>query len=286
MSQSPIEYVDTHFHIWDVKKFVYQWPESDMVIHRSYNPGDLWKDMKVTPIKHAVFVQVFNNEALEETKWVLEETAKHKFIKGIVASLDLTSPKLEEMITSLKPCGLIKGVRHILDVEKEDWITQDDVNNGLSILEKHGLTYDLLVRPHHLKYVPSVVSKHPNLKFIIDHIAKPYIKDGIIDGWKEDIAEIAKYPNVHCKLSGLVNEADPDNWKPADFQKYVDHVLKIFTADRCMFGSDWPVFTMAHAKYKDIYNLLQTCLSSVSEADKLKIFRENAIKFYNLKVDS
>nr|XP_022323194.1 uncharacterized protein LOC111124546 isoform X1 [Crassostrea virginica] len=274
--------VDSHFHIWDLQNFQYPWPTAaEAAIFKNFSPKDLQENLTKTPVRHAVFVQCLNGSP-EEAKWVIHQAKDCPFIKGVVAGIDLTSPKLQEVLDEMQKFPLFKGVRHILDMEEADWITREDVHAGLKVLEGRGISYDLLLRPPLLKYIPGVVSKFPKLKFVVDHIAKPYVKDKKIDGWREEIAEIAKYPNVYCKLSGLVTEADWQSWKKEDFQPYIDHVLHCFGVDRCMFGSDWPVCTLANTDYKGTFDLVQDLLSSLSTDDKKKIFRQNAADFYRL----
>ncbi|KAL3871781.1 hypothetical protein ACJMK2_039758 [Sinanodonta woodiana] len=275
-------YVDTHFHIWDLQKFKYPWPTPDMAIYRNYSPEILWSEMQETPLRYGIFVQCLNRST-NEAKWVIEQASKYPFIKGIVAGLDLEDLQIHREIDEIRSLSpLVKGVRHILDEEADDWICRDDVGRGLAVLQEKGLTYDLLVRPHHLKYIPEVIQKYPKLNFVVDHIAKPFIKDKVFDGWKEDMRNIAMFPNVFCKLSGMVTEADWYNWKTEDFKQYVDHIIKIFSPERCMFGSDWPVCSLANSTLKQVFQLMERLLSSCSEQDRQKIFRTNAIKFYNL----
>ncbi|XP_048777701.1 uncharacterized protein y4mH-like [Ostrea edulis] len=279
---SEIDCVDSHFHIWNLKKFQYPWPTSaEAAIFRDFSACELEDNLKKTPVRHAVFVQCLNGTP-EEAKWVMSQAESYPFIKGVVGGIDLTSPKLPEVLNDMQSHALFKGCRHILDMEKPDWITREDVHRGLKVLEDLQIPYDLLLRPPLLKYIPDVVSKFPRLKFVVDHIAKPYVKDKTIDGWREEIAAIAKYPNVYCKLSGLVTEADWESWKTEDFQPYIDHVLGCFGVDRCMYGSDWPVCNLAKADYKTVFNLLQRLLGSMAFEDKKKIFRLNAAEFYKL----
>ncbi|XP_061165244.1 L-fucono-1,5-lactonase-like [Saccostrea echinata] len=280
-----IDCVDSHFHIWDLKKFQYPWPTSaEEAIFQNFSPHDLETNLTKTPVRHAVFIQCLNGTP-DEAKWVISQAEKYPFIKGVVAGIDLTSPKLPEVLDDMQKYALFKGVRHILEMEKPDWIIREDVLTGLKVLEEREIPYDLLLRPPHLKYIPSVVSKFPRLKFVVDHIAMPYVKDKKIDGWREEIAEIAKYSNVYCKLSGLVTEGDWNCWKAEDFQPYIDHVLACFGIDRCMFGSDWPVCNLAKADYKTVFDLLQSLLSSMTFEDKKKIFKLNAANFYKLDLN-
>lgn len=280
-------FVDGHFHIWELERFKYFWPteaEKEAGLFKDFTIEEYNRQRGETPVKYGVFIQVLNHSP-EEAEWLFELAEKNPAIKGVVAGVDLTSPNLEGVLDRLSKNKLFVGVRHILDVEKVDWITTEAALRGLAALEKRGLTYDLLLRPYYLKYIPEVISKFPNLRFVVDHIAKPYVKDKKIDGWREEIAEIAKYPNVHCKISGLVNEGDLNNWKADDFKPYIEHILSIFGVDRCFFGSDWPVCTQADCEYKDVYNLATGLLSHLSDDDKEKLFSKNCINFYNLKVE-
>ncbi|CAG2212622.1 L-fucono-1,5-lactonase-like [Mytilus edulis] len=277
-------YVDTHFHIWELDRFDYSWPtKDDKTLFKNFQIEELEEAVKATPVKYAVFVQCLNNKP-EEAKWVMELAKNHSIIKGVVAGLDLTSSDLPKVLDDMQQNQLFKGCRHILDFEDEKWITREDVFQGLKVLEDRGLTFDLLLRPHLLKYIPDLIRRLPKLKFVVDHIAKPYAKDGKMSPWKEEIASIAEFPNVWCKISGLVNEGDLINWKKEDFQPYVDHVIRCFGIDRCMYGSDWPVCSQAGCKYVDVYSLLNDLLPSLSDEDKEKMFKENGRKFYSLQL--
>ncbi|XP_041368012.1 uncharacterized protein y4mH-like isoform X2 [Gigantopelta aegis] len=281
---SETDYVDAHFHMWDLQKFDYLWPNTDTRhLFRNFGPRDVLNSMKTTPVQHGIFIQVLNNN-VDETKWVLEEAQKHTFIKGVVGGIDLTSLHLEATLDELQMNPLFKGVRHILDLEDSTWLTRSEVHAGLGILQERGLTFDLLLRPPLLTHLPDLGRKFPRLRMIIDHIAKPYIKDQILSPWKEEMAEAAKFPNIYCKISGLVTEANLKKWTKEDIKPYVQHVLECFGVDHCVFGSDFPVFKEANAEYRDIYKLLLDLLidQGITEDDRKKIFKENAVKFYNL----
>ncbi|WAQ98380.1 Y4MH-like protein [Mya arenaria] len=281
-----MEYVDCHFHVWALEKFKYPWPTPDMRIHKDYWPCGLEGNIENTPVKHAVFVQCLNASSggTAETEWVMDMATRHPVIVGVVAGLDLTSSNLDSVITSLKAKGCLKGARHILDLDADDWITRDNVSNGLETLAKHDLTFDLLVRPHHLPLVPTVVAKHPSLRFIIDHTAKPIFSEGRTTGWWDDMAQIAKFPNVFCKISGLISEQKEDTWRSIDYQPFIDHLLSVFGVDRCVFGSDWPVFENVGVTYKENLAHTEKLLAKLDQNDRLKIFRENAIRFYKLNL--
>ncbi|KAJ8300189.1 hypothetical protein KUTeg_021708 [Tegillarca granosa] len=202
------------------------------------------------------------------TEWVMEVAEKHKFIKGIVAGVGLTNPKLSEILDDLQKNPLLKGVRHLLEFEDDDWIARDDVHAGLKVLEDRGLSFDLAMW----------------LKFMVNHLGIPNIKEKQMSPWKEQIEEISKTKNVYCKLSGLVTADDWNNWKVEDFKPYVDHVVSCFGIDRCMFASDWPVCTLAKASYAQVFTILNNLLPDLSDEEKLKIYRNNAKDFYRLDI--
>lgn len=277
--------VDTHFHIWDLDEFNYSWPSADTPeLYKNFTVKQYHESLQGTPVKYGIFVQCLNKHP-GEAKSVIKKAVGNPFIKGVVAGLNLTDHEvLKKDLDELGKYKEFVGCRHILDVEDPEWIARDDVRRGIEILGQNGKTYDLLLRPHHLKHVPKLVSSLPSQKFVVNHIAKPYIKEGKIEPWKTEIAEIAKYPNVYCKISGLVTQADLKNWKEEDIKPYVRHILDVFGADRCMYGSDWPVCTLAVESYKDVFKLAESLVSHLSEKEKELFFKENAIKFYNLSI--
>nr|XP_026693401.1 uncharacterized protein LOC104266424 isoform X2 [Ciona intestinalis] len=277
--------VDSHLHLWELERFKYEWPRptKENIIYRDFTPSDYQDEMANTPITGAVFIEV--NETLEELEWVLGLTQNYSFIKGVVGYTDMTSPTFEEQIIRLKNNSKFVGLRKIWG--DPDWIQRDDVIMGMEVLERHNLTFDLLIKTREqyeaakqfLKRVPK------NLKVVLDHLGKPNAVTGAEQWWFDDIIIMASYPNVHCKLSGMVTEGNLTSWKQSDFAPYVKHVLDTFGVDRVMFGSDWPVCKMAHADLPTVYQLLNNLLSELSENEKRKVFYENAVKFYNLDMD-
>jgi len=290
--------VDSHFHIWDFSLRAtypktdasFDWPDETLpVIHKNIQAAEAEREITRSGVEAAVFVQCLNS-CPEEVAWVAALAEKHKFIKGIVGGLDLTQEK-EKLRTQIREAGdLLVGVRHILDVEQQDWILREDVARGLGVLEEEGKVFDCLVRPPTLKHVATIARRFPNLKMVVDHIAKPLMSLGQegLKGWSADIAEAASCSNVFCKLSGLVTEADPEkhekSWSAETFRSYTDLCLKLFGCDRCMFGSDWPVCRVAGAEHNQVVALLMELLSHISEAEREKIFYSNAVQFYNLKI--
>ncbi|XP_077987206.1 L-fucono-1,5-lactonase-like [Glandiceps talaboti] len=288
--------VDTHCHFWDLQKFNYVWPSSEQPpLFQNFLPNDFEEETIEDPVKNVIFVQVVNN-TLNENYWIFELAKKFKSIIGVVGWVDLTQPdKLQAVISELKENPLLVGFRHITELEASDWLARDDVHKSLSIIQDNGLTFDLLVRPPFTSpYVSQIASKFPRLKLIVDHIGKPNIKEGNVDDddddkhsiyeWKRDITEAAKYPNVYCKLSGMVTEADLNKWKPNDLKPFVQFCLQHFGAERCMFGSDYPVYKMADATYSQVYKTLDECLDGCTVEQKRGIFQRNALKIYGIKV--
>jgi len=241
-------------------------------ICKSFLPADLKPLIDQAGVDKTVFVQTQHN--VEENRWVLGLAQQHDWIAGVVGWVDLASDKCESQVEEFKAHPKFLGVRHVV---------QDDVMRGLGILEKHGVPYDLLFYVKHLKHAATVASRFPNLRLVIDHLAKPVIKESKTEGWKEHLAEAAKHDNVYCKLSGMVTEADPENWKPDDLKPYVETALEEFGASRCMFGSDWPVCELA-ATYQQVFDALLHCIGGVSDSEREQILGLNAIEFYSLDV--
>ncbi|MBC8498987.1 MAG: amidohydrolase family protein [Candidatus Atribacteria bacterium] len=275
--------VDAHQHFWIYNQEEYKWIDESMVkLQRNFLPSHIDKELKRNGIDFCVSVQA--RQTLQETKWLLELAQNNSFIKGIVGWVDLKSNSVEKDLEQFAAYKNFKGVRHILQDEDDDrYMLRSDFKQGLRQLEKYGLTYDILIYPRHIKYACGLVSEFPQQKFIIDHLAKPLIEEGKIEAWKKDMQELAKEDNVFCKLSGMVTEANCNSWKQEDFVPYMETLLEIFGPDRLLFGSDWPVCTVA-AKYKQVLGIVNNFISFLSPAEQAHIMGQNAIDFYNLEV--
>lgn len=278
--------VDSHHHFWDRshRQFDNSWQESEGLekICRTFMPEHLKPMIDQAGVDKTVFVQTQHN--VEENRWVLRLAEQNDWIAGVVGWVDLASPDCESQIEEFKDHPKFVGVRHVVqDEPNEDFIIQNDVLRGLGLLEKHGVPYDLLFYVKHLKHAVTVATKFPNLKLVIDHLAKPIIKESKTDGWIEGFVAAGKCDNVWCKLSGMVTEADWKNWSTADLKPYVETALENFGTDRCMFGSDWPVCELA-ATYQQVFDALSHCIGGVSESERDKILGKNAIEFYQLQV--
>ena len=268
--------IDSHQHFWQVGRFDYPWMSEDLgVLYRDYLPADLAPILQQNGVRKTVLVQASNSVA--ETRWLLELADANDFIAGVVGWVDLESSEIE-----LSAHPKFKGVRHLVESEpNDDWLVQPSVLSGLRKLSERGLSYDLLVHTRHLKHVHRVAESCPDLALVIDHLAKPPIARNEIKEWSNALGPLARYPNVHCKLSGLVTEANWNSWQSDDLRPFVDCALEFFGVDRMMFGSDYPVCLLA-ASYDRVLDSFQEILKDHSDADREKIFSTNAAKFYRL----
>ncbi len=276
--------IDSHQHFWKLDlPFDYAWlhePQNEPICH-DFLPEDLKSHLKMCGIDKSVFVQTQHN--VEENRWVLKLAEQNDFIAGVVGWVDLASEKCEEQLSEFIKHPKFVGIRHITQGEPDDnFIVRPDIIRGLKVLQKHKVPFDLLFFTQHLKHAVTLGQTLPELPMVIDHLSKPKIKDHKIDDWKKDLRAAAKFPNIYCKLSGMVTEADWQNWKPADLKPYVDVALEAFGPERCMYGSDWPVCELA-ASYEIAFSALNEVLGSISTEEQTSIFGGTAQKFYGLK---
>jgi L-fuconolactonase len=268
--------IDSHQHFWQVGRFDYPWMSRDLgVLYRDYLPQDLAPILARNGIDKTVLVQASNS--VEETRWLLELADANPFIAGVVGWVDLMNAGVD-----LCSHPKFKGVRHLVESEpSDDWIIQPAVLAGLKKLSARGCTYDLLVHTRHLRYVPRVAAGCPELRLVIDHLAKPPIARKEIKEWAEAMKPVAAFPNIYCKLSGLVTEANWTSWQTDDLRPYVEETLNLFGTDRMMFGSDYPVCLLA-SSYDRVLGSFQELLKDLSDGDRDKIFSQNAQRFYRL----
>jgi L-fuconolactonase len=273
--------IDAHQHFWKFDPVRDAWINDKMkLIQRDFLPIDLLPLLQEHDFEGCVTVQSDQSEA--ENEFQLQNADTHSFIKGVVGWVDLQAEDIEERLSYFKQFKKLKGFRHVLQGEKQrDFMLRPAFKRGIDKLKKHGFTYDILIFPDQLKFSAELVSLFPEQPFVIDHIAKPYIKDKKIDDWKKDIQAIAKYENLSCKISGMVTEANWKTWKQEDFRPYLDAVVEGFGMERLMFGSDWPVCLVA-AKYEEMLNILNDYFLPFSAHEKELFFGGNAIRFYNL----
>lgn len=250
------------------------------VLYRDYLPQDLAPILLPHHVTQTVLVQASNS--IDESRWLLELAGANTFIAGVVGWVDLTSAGINTQLDELCANPRFKGVRHLVESEpNDDWLIQPAVLSGLQKLSTRGLSYDLLVHTRHLKHVPRVAETCPDLALVIDHLAKPPIARNEIKEWLDALTPVARYQNIHCKLSGLVTEANWQTWQIADLRPFVDCALELFGPDRMMFGSDYPVCLLA-ATYDRVLDGFQQLLKDLSDADRDKIFSTNATRFYRL----
>ena len=271
--------IDAHQHFWKYNPDEYSWINDDMsILKKDFLPDDLAKELKQINFDGSIVVQARQN--LEETNWLLNLADAFKFIKGVVGWVDLCSPEAENQLIELSENKKLVGVRHVVHDEPDDnFMARDDFKNGISLLSKFNLTYDLLIFPKHLNLAKELVSLFPNQKFILDHIAKPLIKDQVFSSWQEDITKLAALPNVYCKLSGMVTEADWKKWRADHFQYYLDTVFNSFGTERLMIGSDWPVCTVA-GRYKEVMSIVINYIDQFNVEVQKKILGLNCQDFY------
>lgn len=273
--------IDAHNHFWIFDEARDAWITEDMsAIRRDFLPQDLSIVLQENNINGTVAVQAGQSE--EETDFLLHLARENDFVKGVVGWVDLKSKDVEERLIHYSTEEKLKGFRHILQAEDAgEYLSNKDFLHGISLLDKYRFTYDILVYHSQLKYVDAFVKRFPHQRFVIDHLAKPDIKNHSIDGWKKEISAIAKHENVYCKISGMVTEADWKHWKPEDLKPYLDVVVESFGVNRIMFGSDWPVCLVA-SSYRNWLNVLEDYFSEFSLNEKEKISGGNAIAFYDL----
>jgi L-fuconolactonase len=274
--------IDSHQHFWKYDPVRGAWITPEMYkIQRDFMPGDLQPVLEQNGIDGCVLVQVDQSE--DENDFMYDLAKAHDFIKGIVGWIDLRYPDVEQRLEYYKKYPKLKGFRHILQGEHDRALMlKPSFKRGIALLEKHGYTYDILIYPDQLGYTSEFVAHFPNQPFVLDHIAKPHIKDRYItEEWKAAIRAVAAHENLYCKISGMVTEADWAHWKPEHFRVYLDTIVEAFGTQRIMYGSDWPVCLVA-ASYQQVLQIVQDYFAPFSETDKAAFFGGNAIKFYKL----
>lgn len=273
--------LDSHQHFWKIERGDYGWLSPEVgIIYRDFMPDDLRREMKRAGITRTILVQAAETEA--ETDFLLDLAARTDFVAGVVGWLDLDSDGFESRLAHYRRNPLFVGIRPVLQgLEDDAFIVRPRVLKSLKAIEAAGMPFDILTFTRHLPHVAHALRETPGLRAVVDHISKPEIASAVLEPWKSHISEIAAFPNVCCKISGMVTEAAAD-WSLEDFQPYVDHIVSVFGAERLMFGSDWPVCTLA-ASYGEVSNLARTLLQRHFGPSELeKIFESNAAAFYGV----
>lgn len=255
-------------------------PKGESVLRRNYLPEDLSPILEQHNFDGSVVVQA--NVVLDETWWLLDLAAASEKIKGVVAWVDLTDPQVGRTLDLCLKHPKFKGVRHIVHDEPDKrWLLRSDVIEGLRELATRDIPYDLLLRPPHLPFIPELADRVPGLRMVIDHVAKPLIASREMEPWARDMETVSRIPGMHCKISGMITEADHGAWQAHDLQPYVQHVLKLFPAERLMFGSDWPVCKLAGSWKQVLAAFTQAC-GPLPQTEREKILGGTAVRFYGL----
>lgn len=272
--------IDSHQHFWKFDPIRDSWITNDMkVIQRDFLPNDLAPILSKNKIDGCVAVQADQSE--HETHFLLDLANENNFVKGVVGWVDLQSEQLPERLQFFSDFKKLKGFRHIAQAEPLGFLRREAFSKGIGLLKNFNFTYDILIYPHQILDAIWLVSQHPDQKFVVDHIAKPMIREKEFNNWSSHMKELATFQNVYCKLSGMVTEAIWNSWSNDDFIPYLDLVINHFGTSRIMYGSDWPVCLLA-ASYETQLKIIEDYLQSFSESEKHKIMGENAIRFYNL----
>jgi L-fuconolactonase len=273
--------IDSHHHFWSYDPVEYGWIDDAMKsIRRDFLPEHLRAEIAATDVDGVVSVQA--RQDLIETQWLLNFATQTDFIKGVVGWVELVSPKVGAELERFAANPKLKSVRHVVQGEPDDnFILREDFNRGIRELMKFKLAYDILIFERHLPQTIKFVDAHPDQVFVLDHIAKPRIKAGAFEPWNKNLRELAKRPNVYCKASGMVTEADYATWTEGQLQRYFDATLEAFGPQRLMFGSDWPVCLVA-CGYTRWHKLVSSWIAQLSPAEQGRILGGTAVEAYKL----
>ena len=276
--------VDAHHHFWDPRTADYPWLTDELAaIRRPFGPDDLAPLLKATGVDRTVLVQT--RSSVDETRDFLAIAAATPFVAGVVGWVDLTADDVGGTIGALRagPGGdRLVGIRHqVHDEADPDWLLRTDVRRGIAEVGRAGLAYDLLVRPRELPSALETVRALPNVRFVIDHLAKPDIATGELEPWAGRLAPFGELANAWCKVSGMVTEADSATWRTEDVTPFVEHAVDVFGSERLLFGSDWPVCLLA-ASYDRVHELARETLAELSESEREGVFGANAAEVYRL----
>lgn len=279
--------VDAHHHLWDPALADYPWLTDDLAaIRRRFDVSDLLPLLEAAGVEATVLVQTRSSTA--ESREFLATARATPRIAGVVAWTDLTSPAVEDDLAALREAAggeRLVGIRHqVHDEPDPDWLLRPDVRHGLEAVDAAGLVYDLLVRSRELPAAFETARAMPGLRFVIDHLAKPSVRERAMSPWSERLGLFSALPNVACKLSGLVTEADWATWSTDDLRPYVDRALEIFGPGRLLFGSDWPVSLLA-APYVRVIESARDLVGGMSEAERAAVMGGTAIEVYDLPID-
>jgi L-fuconolactonase len=274
--------IDAHHHLWKYSTEEFGWIGPGMdAIKRDFLPGDLMKEMQGAGISDSIAVQA--RQTTKETEWLLNTAEQTDFIAGVVGWVPLSEDSGRAELERFADHPKLKGVRHVVQDEADDfYILREDFNAGIKRLRDFGLAYDILIFEKHLPQTIQFVDRHPNQVFVLDHIAKPRIREGRHQFWRENFRELSKRTNVYCKLSGVVTEATWDSWTLEQISPYMEMALEAFGPARLMFGSDWPVLLLA-SSYRRWVDVVQSFVAKLSPAEQSRIMGGTASEAYHLR---
>ncbi|MGD8237940.1 MAG: amidohydrolase family protein [Armatimonadota bacterium] len=275
------EKIDAHHHFWKYDPDEYDWIDDGMrAIRRDFLPEDFEAEIAAAGINGVVSVQA--RQTVEETQWLLELADARDFIRGVVGWAPLVSPGVAGDLERLARNKKLRAVRHVLQGEADEhYMLRQDFNAGIEALRGLGLVYDILILERHLPQTIEFVDRHPDQVFVLDHIAKPRIRENVLSPWRENITELAKREHLYCKLSGMVTEADYEEWTEEQLRPYLETVLTAFGPDRLMFGSDWPVCLVA-CRYGKWHGIVSSFIATLSVAEQERILGGTATEAYKL----
>ena len=273
--------LDAHQHFWIYDPAEYAWISDAMPALKHHRlPADLKPLLDEAGFDGCIAVQA--RQSLQETSFLLDLAHQHQFVLGVVGWVDLFSPALERTLESFTADPKLVGLRHIVQDEPDDrFLLREDFRRGIAALARFDLAYDVLIYPRQLPAAIEFVAQFPQQRFVLDHIAKPLIGEGVMEPWRTEIRELARNPNLYCKLSGMVTEARWQQWRPENFRPYLDVVFEAFGPERLMLGSDWPVCTLA-GEYEDTIRIVTDFISCLSAAEQDAILGGNCERFYRL----
>lgn len=274
--------IDAHQHFWKLSRGDYGWLQPGLNnIYKDFMPEDLRPHLKAHDIKKTIVVQAA--PTIEETNFLLDLFEKTDFIAGVVGWLDMESDAfLEQFYAMCERDGFV-GIRPMIhDIEDDRWVLRPKVLKHMALLVEEDFPIDILIFPRHLPYIIELMERLPTLRAVIDHCAKPYITKRQIEPWATQMEKLASYPNIMCKISGLITEADHQHWTEEDIRPYVERAVEIFGTNAVMYGSDWPVCLLA-GTYSQVYNsIVHTLPKQITEKELAAIFGGNAMRFYKL----
>jgi L-fucono-1,5-lactonase len=273
--------LDAHQHFWKYDARQYPWIQPEWAIRRDFLPADLQPLLARTGLGGSIAVQA--RQSLEESRWLLQLANQYPFVQGVVGWVDLQAERVEEQLAELSRRPRFVGVRHVVQDERDDrFLLRPQFRRGLAKLRQFDLTCDMLIVPRQLPAAIELAGEFPDQPFVLDHLAKPLIRDAVMNPWREQIRELARWPNVSCKVSGMVTEAKWKEWRSDDFRPYLDVVFEAFGARRLMYGSDWPVCTLA-ASYEQVFGLVDEYTRAMSVAEREAFLGGNAARFYGVQ---